>query len=52
LELMEKETLEKDEVARVFAQVKARAPRKPWTGSKERKPSKQPPVVFEREKRD
>ncbi len=52
LELMEKETLEKDEVAHVFAQVKARAPRKPWTGSKERKPSKQPPVVFEREKRD
>ena len=52
LELMERETLEKDEVARVFAQVKARAPRKPWTGSKERKPSKQPPVVFEREKRD
>ncbi len=52
LELMERETLEKEEVARVFAQVKERAPRKPWTGSKERKPSKQPPVVFEREKRD
>ena len=52
LELMEKETLEKEEVARVFAEVKARPARKPWTGSKERKPSKQPPVIFEKEKRD
>jgi cell division protease FtsH len=51
LELMEKETLEKEEVARVFAEVKERPARKPWTGSKERKPSKQPPVVFEKEKR-
>ncbi|NDA81455.1 MAG: AAA family ATPase, partial [Actinobacteria bacterium] len=49
LELMEKETLEKEEVARVFAEVKARPARKPWTGSKERKPSKQPPVIFEKE---
>ncbi len=52
LELMEKETLEKEEVARVFAEVKARSARKPWTGSKERKPSKQPPVIFEKEKKD
>ena len=52
LELMEKETLEKEEVARVFAAVKERPARKPWTGSKERKPSKQPPVVFEKEKKD
>lgn len=52
LELMEKETLEKEEVARVFAEVKARPARKPWTGSKERKPSKQPPVIFEKEKKD
>lgn len=51
LELMEKETLEKEEVARVFAEVKGRAPRKPWTGSKERKPSRRPPVVFEKEKK-
>ncbi len=51
LELMEKETLEKEEVARVFAEVKERPARKPWTGSKERKPSKQPPVVFEKEKK-
>lgn len=52
LELMEKETLEKEEVARIFAEVKARPARKPWTGSKERKPSKQPPVIFEKEKKD
>ena len=52
LELMEKETLEKEEVARVFAEVKARPARKPWTGSKERKPSKQPPIIFEKEKKD
>ena len=52
LELMEKETLEKDEVARVFANVKARPARKPWTGSKERKPSKQPPVVFTKESKE
>lgn len=51
LELMEKETLEKEEVARVFVHVKERAPRKPWTGSKERKPSRRPPVVFEKEKK-
>lgn len=51
LELMEKETLEKEEVARVFVDVKERAPRKPWTGSKERKPSSRPPVVFEKEKK-
>ena len=50
LELMEKETLEKDEVARVFANVTERPARKPWTGSKERKPSKQPPVVFEKKR--
>ena len=48
LELMEKETLEKDEVARVFADVQEWPERKPWTGSKERKPSKQPPVVYEK----
>lgn len=48
LELMEKETLEKDEVARVFADVTEWPERKPWTGSKERKPSKRPPVVYEK----
>ena len=52
LELMEKETLEKDDVARVFAKVKARPARKPWTGSKERKPSKLPPVVFEKDHKE
>ena len=48
LELMERETLEKDEVARIFANVQEWPARKPWTGSKDRKPSKQPPVVFEK----
>ena len=48
LELMERETLEKDEVARIFAKVQEWPARKPWTGSKDRKPSKQPPVVFEK----
>ena len=48
LELMERETLEKEEVAEIFADVKEWPARKPWTGSKDRKPSKQPPVVFEK----
>ena len=51
LELMERETLEKEEVAGIFANVKEWPARKPWTGSKERKPSKQPPVVFEKSKK-
>jgi cell division protease FtsH len=45
---MERETLEKEEVAEIFTNVKAWPARKPWTGSKDRKPSKQPPVVFEK----
>ena len=48
LELMERETLEKEEVAEIFADVREWPARKPWTGSKDRKPSKQPPVVFEK----
>jgi len=48
LELMERETLEKDEVSQIFAKVAQWPARKPWTGSKDRKPSKQPPVVFEK----
>lgn len=48
LELMERETLEKDEVAQIFAKVQQWPARKPWTGSKDRKPSNQPPVVFEK----
>ncbi len=48
LELMERETLEKDEVSQIFAKVTQWPARKPWTGSKDRKPSKQPPVVFEK----
>ena len=48
IELMEKETLEKEEVAQVFAGVKMFPARTPWTGSKERKPSKKPPVVIDK----
>ena len=48
IELMEKETLEKEEVAQVFAGVKMFPARKPWTGSKERKPSKKPPVIIDK----
>lgn len=48
LELMERETLEKEEVAQIFAKVQQWPARKPWTGSKDRKPSNQPPVVFEK----
>jgi cell division protease FtsH len=44
-ELLEKETLDKAEVARVFGPVVRRAPRPAWTGSSTRVPSEQPPVM-------
>lgn len=44
VELLEKETLGKDEVARIFETVKPRPTRPAWTGSDSRIPSKQPPV--------
>ena len=44
LELLEKETLNKDEIARIFKKVKAVTARSAWTGSSTRIPSNQPPV--------
>jgi len=44
VELLEKETLSKDEVAKIFENVKPRPTRPAWTGSDSRIPSNQPPV--------
>jgi cell division protease FtsH len=44
IELLEKETLDKDEVSAIFAPVKKRPPRPAWTGSPHRRPSERPPV--------
>ena len=43
-ELMEKETLNKEEIAKIFAKVNGRPPRPAWTGSPLRKPSSLPPI--------
>ena len=44
--LMEKETLDKVEVAKIFEPLIRREHRAAWTGSVDRIPSKQPPVVI------
>jgi cell division protease FtsH len=44
-ELLEKETLDKNEIARVFTPVVQRERRPAWTGSSTRVPSDQPPVM-------
>ncbi|MDT0200594.1 ATP-dependent zinc metalloprotease FtsH [Nocardioides sp. AE5] len=44
LALMERETLDKAEVAEVFAPLRRRPPRPAWTGSPDRRPSPTPPV--------
>jgi cell division protease FtsH len=44
LQLLEKETLNKEEIADIFAKVKAWPNRPAWTGSATRLPSTQPPV--------
>jgi cell division protease FtsH len=44
-ELLEKETLDKAQVARVFEPIRKRPPRPAWTGSPTRMPSEQPPVM-------
>ncbi len=49
LELLEKETLDKDAVAAVFAPVRKRDPRPAWTGSSRRMPSDRPPVLTPKE---
>src|SRR5690349_23785155 len=44
LELMERETLDKQEVAKIFEPLRRRAVRPAWTGSPDRVPSTIPPV--------
>ncbi len=44
LELLDKETLNKNEITKIFAKVKAWPRRAAWTGSANRIPSNQPPV--------
>jgi cell division protease FtsH len=44
IQLLEKETLNKDEIAAIFKKVKLVTKRPAWTGSATRIPSEQPPV--------
>ena len=44
LRLLEKETLDKDQVAEIFAPLRRRPARPAWTGSPAREPSRIPPV--------
>jgi cell division protease FtsH len=52
LELLDKETLDKQQVADVFAALKRRPTRPAWTGSPDRLPSAQPPVEIPQAIRD
>jgi len=52
LELLDKETLDKEQVARVFEPLRRRMTRPAWTGSSERNPSAIPPVEIPQEIRD
>ena len=45
IELLEKETLNKEEIDRIFADVKLRPIKPAWTGSDQRPPSSIPPVA-------
>lgn len=45
VELLEKETLDREQVARIFEPLKLRGKRPAWTGSSRRIPSERPPVV-------
>jgi len=45
LQLLERETLNKEEIAEIFSRVKARPNRPAWTGSPLRKPSDVPPIA-------
>ncbi len=49
LALLDKETLDKDEVARVFEPLRRRPKRPAWTGSADRVPSDVPPVEIPQE---
>ena len=52
LELLDKETLDKDEVARIFEPLRRRAARPAWTGSPDRNPSSIPPIEIPQAIRD
>jgi cell division protease FtsH len=52
LELMDKETLDKAQVAAVFEPLRKRPPRPAWTGSPDRNPSAIPPVEIPQAIRD
>ena len=45
IQLLEKETLNKEEIAQIFAKVKPYPSRPSWTGSPTRKPSSLPPIA-------
>ena len=45
-ELLDKETLNKEEIEKVFKKVKKMRKRAAWTGSKQRVPSDIPPVAL------
>jgi cell division protease FtsH len=49
LELLDKETLNKEQLAEIFAPIVKRPPRPAWTGSARRTPSTRPPVQSPRE---
>ncbi|MEU3555247.1 ATP-dependent zinc metalloprotease FtsH [Streptomyces fragilis] len=49
LALLEKETLNKEQIAEIFAPIVKRPPRPAWTGSSRRTPSTRPPVLSPRE---
>ncbi|MFD4690981.1 ATP-dependent zinc metalloprotease FtsH [Streptomyces sp. NBC_00683] len=49
LELLEKETLGKDQIAEIFAPIVRRPARPAWTGSARRTPSTRPPVLSPKE---
>ena len=52
LELLDKETLDKAQVAKVFEALRLRPVRPAWTGSPDRNPSQIPPVEIPQEIRD
>ncbi|MDX6313137.1 MAG: cell division protease FtsH, partial [Streptomyces sp.] len=47
--LLEKETLNKEQIAEVFKPIIKRPPRPAWTGSSRRTPSTRPPVLSPKE---
>ncbi len=49
LALLEKETLNKEQIAEIFRPIVKRPPRPAWTGSARRTPSTRPPVLSPRE---